>query len=205
MREIACGGYGCVYEIPQENVAVKFQEDGPEARNEKEIGAFLAQYFLAPKFFGAFSDNGLAIQVMDNCGETLHSLLVKNNLSESNLLKMLRELFVKKILIGFVHGDLHPGNICIKKKNAVFIDFGLSYFSFDHEIQVLDVFYLVGTMKLFYPETKTFTTKLAQLVHKLFKIPGMLEGWYGKFSEDSNHRLLFNNEDLFVKLRDACR
>lgn len=110
--------------------SLKEAEDEFNSTKSLRTSRFL-RYAVRPYAF--FKDNDFAYIVMEDGGETLDSYVAKIKNSDNflrsyiELAKQLKNAIDALHYIGYVHLDLHPGNILINKnKRLKLIDFGLT-------------------------------------------------------------------------------
>ena len=107
-------------------VAKKFQQKEIFER-EVKINQMLNNTFV-PKIIDKFEDENIII--FEDCGNDLFSIVEKNRITESSLLKMLKgvlQCIINMHKHNIFHGDIKLENIVTKDKSKAFlIDFGLS-------------------------------------------------------------------------------
>lgn len=120
--KIGSGAFGKVYRACKYkdcNYVVKVQKNDVYAN--AELGAYLSlqKSRLLPKLYAAWTCKGKMYLVLER--------LFDCTLPKTQLIRRLSEKLNKLLQLGWLHCDIHPGNVmCTQRNRLVLIDFGLS-------------------------------------------------------------------------------
>ena len=167
VKQLGAGVYAKVYLVKDEISGFEFavRVSKKEDVSKTNVSAILATYAMAPVIYytGDFKSKKevVSVIVMDYIQDTLWNL--RKQLSEREMYTALECLLDKKYLLGFLHGDMHLGNIVLLKdgKTLGFIDFDFSYFKAPPKYNILDFIPLIGSM------IKSRDTKLKKVAKQL--------------------------------------
>ncbi len=131
---LTSGNYGKIYKASYNNSLYVIKEDSniELLKHEAEIYKNLRSVNYVSKLYDLFIDNNICYMVINYYDENLYIFKHKtiSSLSyESNIIDIFTILFdtLKHIHnLGYVHRDLKPLNICLKKSVPYLIDFGFS-------------------------------------------------------------------------------
>ena len=113
--KIGAGGFGSVYNVVgHTKYVVKIQKNDAYAKAEIDAYMRLASLKVTPKMYAAWTCRGKA-----------YILLEKMYGCKRDPLPRVRLLLAEMLKQGWIHADVHYGNImCTKKGRVVLIDFG---------------------------------------------------------------------------------
>jgi hypothetical protein len=130
--------------------AVKVLEDVPRSV-DVSLQVLFAKYDMAPKIYSTnkvrYKKTALLFIVMEPITGSFRESLLKGKKTIAEHSSALECLLVKKMILGYIHGDMHTENIAVLQdgKTLGFIDFG---FTMKKPIpyQILDAFPLIGDL-----------------------------------------------------------
>tara|TARA_Y100000816_G_C26051402_1_gene551320 strand:+ start:545 stop:1309 length:765 start_codon:yes stop_codon:yes gene_type:complete len=131
---LTSGNYGKIYKVSYNNSLYVIKEDNniDLLKHEASIYKDLRNINFVSKLYDFFIKDNIAYMVIDYFDENLYNYKQKNlnNITyERNIINIFSILFntLQHIHnLGYVHRDLKPLNICLKKSLPYLIDFGFS-------------------------------------------------------------------------------
>ena len=134
VKELSSGNFGKIYKGKFNNSFYAIKEDSNYdlLNHEANIYRELRNIKFVSKLYDFFTTNDYCYILIDYFDENLYNYKNRIHNSENYELKII-DIFtilfdtIKKIHeVGYVHRDLKPLNICLKKTEPYFIDFGFS-------------------------------------------------------------------------------
>lgn len=120
--KIGSGAFGKVYQACRfrgENLVVKVQQNDRFAKAEFQAYTALQNKRILPNLFAAWLCQGKMYMLLEQ--------LYDCEQPATQLVKRVERKMEKLLQLGWLHGDLHKGNVMCRKNNQlVLIDFGLS-------------------------------------------------------------------------------
>ena len=121
-RKVGSGAYGNVYLACHYNdceYVMKVQQFNEQAKAEIDAYMSLKNIRVLPKMFAAWICRGKMYMVLEK--------LKICECSPTVLIKKVETLLEKMLHVGWLHGDIHPGNVmCTQNNRVLLIDFGFS-------------------------------------------------------------------------------
>lgn len=139
-----------VHKTTREVRALKVLEDIPDSV-DVSLQVLFAKYEMAPKIHVTYKVNykktPLLFIVMDPITGSFRDSLRQGKKTVAEHCSALECLLVKKMILGYIHGDMHTENIAVLKdgKTLGFIDFGFTIKK-PMAYQILDAIPLVGDL-----------------------------------------------------------
>jgi hypothetical protein len=131
-------------------LALKVLEDIPKSV-DVSLQVLFAKYDMAPKIHSTYKvkykKRPLLFIMMDPITCSFRKSLRKGDKTVADHTSALECLLVKKMILGYIHGDMHTENIAVLEdgKTLGFIDFGFTIKK-PIEYQILDAFPLIGDL-----------------------------------------------------------
>lgn len=134
IEHITCGNFATLYKVSYNNSLYALKEDSNKELliHEANVYKELRNIKFVSKLYDFFTKDNFCYILIDYFDENLYNYKNRVYNSENYELKII-DIFtilfdtIKKIHeVGYVHRDLKPLNICLKKTVPYFIDFGFS-------------------------------------------------------------------------------